>query len=398
MDIKKINLNWQERLLLGIWLLLPWAFYFSKAVISILLGCFVVMVLFEAKRMKMPGFLRSMTPYLIISFVVFISGLWTYNTRDWFNLWKASLPLIIIPAGFHINPELISRNRKMILNQFIWGGMALCIYIIYIYAGNSDTINNDIYKGGSIPLPMNHIRTSILLAIATLIGLASFLEFNHSIKRKITVLFFTLILFFGVHLLAVRTGIILMYVGIILLIIWANARWDFSWKYFAFGLPVLAIISFLVFPSLQAKWSYWVDDMGNLDSYSWTYYSDAMRLKSIGLGWKIGISHPIIGVGIGDLRDEMSWIFQREENVIASLYPHNMFITWFAGFGVVGLGIILYALGYMFYNTGMYKDPLFGSVFILFMISCLVENTFLGFLGCTSFAALTALSNDTLNG
>src|SRR5690625_5826571 len=42
----------------------------------------------------------------------------------------------------------------------------------------------------------------------------------------------------------------------------------------------------------------------SFDSYSWMHYSDAMRWKTNKIGWKIFLDHPLLGVGMGDVREE----------------------------------------------------------------------------------------------
>lgn len=374
---------WRKKFLVGIWLLLPWAFFFSKAVISILMGCLAFLVVTEVKEIMKRRFINCMLPYFMISFIVLISGLWSYNTEDWFNGWKASFPLIIIPAGYYIHPGWVDRSKRLILKQFLWGGLALTGYMVFVYLNNGGDIIHQIQQGGSFPLPMNHIRTSLLLALSTLVGLTFYLKCRKESRGSFFYLLVAVVLFSGVHLLAVRTGMVLLYIGIFVLLAWGSNEWKIPWGWMTFGIVGLVLLLFLFLPSFRAKWSYWIDDLKNMNSYSWSFYSDAMRLKSIVLGWKVGISHPLFGVGIGDLRDEMAWIFLREENIRASLYPHNMFITWFAGYGLIGLGGMIYALVQLFFKGRMYQSPLFATIFILYMVSCLVENTLLGFLGCT---------------
>src|SRR5690625_7585427 len=106
------------------------------------------------------------------------------------------------------------------------------------------------------------------------------------------------------------------------------------------------------------------------------HYSDAMRWKTNKIGWKIFLDHPLLGVGMGDVREEMTLQFLQRENLYTDHYPHNFWITIMAGTGVVGFLLVNIAL--ICIGIQMWKDdPVWFVLYMTFLGSCIVATTLL---------------------
>ena len=107
-----------------------------------------------------------------------------------------------------------------------------------------------------------------------------------------------------IHLLAVRTGLVIVYISVLALLIIR------LYKHFA--VKELVIASTLLIgtamalikniPTLQTRLSYMIYDWEMYREDKGTMYSDSDRIQSLKVGWHLFIQNPLIGVGIGDLR------------------------------------------------------------------------------------------------
>src|SRR5690606_21415673 len=132
-----------------------------------------------------------------------------------------------------------------------------------------------------------------------------------------------LLVIIGIHLLAVRTGLVLFYLGTVATFIFNKkfrTRQGIGWMVL-FG--VLVGVFLFTFPTIREKWAYFLEDFRNYESHSWWFYSDAVRWKSNLVGWEVFKSSPWWGVGMGDLIDEMHLQFYLMDNIRIREYPHN---------------------------------------------------------------------------
>ena len=102
--------------------------------------------------------------------------------------------------------------------------------------------------------------------------------------------------------------------------------------------------------------------------------SDTRRLKSIIGGWEVFKTSPIIGVGIGDLKQEMDKYFQSKGEDFV-FFPHNQYLFVLASIGIIGLVIFLFCMIFpIFYHQAYTFIPLL-SIQIIALVSFFVENT-----------------------
>lgn len=366
-------------------LLLPWALLFSEAFSSILVICISIPVLIFKDHISPKEVWKKYWPYFSIYFLLFVSGFWSADTERWLSLLRVNLPYLVMPVAFSIWPSFLEKHSSKILRQFIWAGAFLSVYIFFLVLSGAGA---DLGEGGYLPVPVHHVRTSLFLTVAVIAG------WNQLIlsKKRERVLYFgmVLLLLTGIHLLAVRTGIILVYISSVLLFfIHPDFRSGQRWIGIGMMLMVFVVI-YLGAPTLSEKLKYWKEDWQNFDSYSWMHYSDAMRWKTNEIGWEIFLDHPLFGVGMGDVREEMTLQILQRENLYTEHYPHNFWITIMAGSGVVGFLIVNIAL--LFMGVQMWRaGPVWIVLYLVFLGSCLVETTLLSSLGVICFVFTTLL-------
>src|SRR5690625_868614 len=186
-----------------------------------------------------------------------------------------------MPLAMSVWPSFLKTYSLKILEQFIWAGALLSLFVFFLVLSGEGA---ELGKGGYLPVPVHHVRTSLFLAVAVIAGWNRLIISKN--KRRIFYLGIMLLLLAGIHLLAVRTGIILMYISSILLFfLHPDFRNRQRWAGVGLLLMVFVVI-YLSAPTLSDKLQYWKEDWQSFDSYSWMHYSDAMRWKTNKIGWR----------------------------------------------------------------------------------------------------------------
>ncbi len=312
-------------------------------------------------------------------FTVLISGFWSEDMRYFSERLRIRLPFLLMPLAF---AWLVPISKKIYHTTFYFLIALLSLTMIGVlvhYSQDFEAINESLLRGKNIPVPMNHIRFSLLLAFSTIVGFILWKKEDFDKQWKKNSLMASIIfLFASLHILAVRSGIACFYLTVIML----GVRYIFlSKKYFlivallvfSIGIPSL---SYVFFPSIKKKVEYAFFDFEQFRAGNGANYSDAERIGSIMAGLKVGNDSPILGCGYGDLEKEVSIAYkevfpQEKEPKI----PHNQYIMTYAGLGTIGLFIFLFAYLFPIFYKKNYQEPIFLALNIITGLSFMVEGT-----------------------
>lgn len=381
-----------EGQLLGIFSVMLFSIVYSMEFLTSQAMFFLAgVVLFEKKGRKITlrkgnmDRLRSyvfLSPFWLISisfFLVLISLLWSENMKVGFRWIQLKLPFIVFPLLF----MMIANLRKELIFRLIYFLLVLmgltCIPVLFNYLVDYDAMNLLLSQGQHIPVPSNHIRFSMLMALAILSGGYLF-KSSYVLKYKqerwlIGGLVFFLLLM--IHVLSVRTGLALLY-GMFLFFILADfVRKANLIKNVALIIILIAgpFIAFKTLPSLQSKINYSLWDYGKYKEGRAENYSDSERIISIMAGIEIYKQSPLVGVGAGDLKDELRAYYKKEYPKLKMKLPHNQFVTVAASYGLIGLLLFLISIFSPLVYKNNYKN-LFFLAFNLFVFgSMLFEST-----------------------
>ena len=373
-------------------LLLPWGLFFFEALASIVIIIFALPVLIFARQVPLDQVLRQCWPFLVIFAIILVSGFWSRDTDRWLGMLRVNLPYVMLPFSFYLWPQFLKKRRRLFQRQFIFAGAALTLYLIYKLFFHGEEILTGIREGGSFQMPVQHVRTSLFLAVAGLFGWDEWLRHRWNSRNSLLYGMLLLVVIAGIHLLAVRTGLALFYTGTLITFIFNkkfHTRQGLTWMVV---FVVVVAVSLLTIPTIREKWAYFVEDFRNYESHSWWFYSDAVRWKSNLMGWEIFKASPWWGVGMGDLVDEMHLQFYLRENIRIHEYPHNLWITFLAGSGLVGFCVLNVALGQIFIQLKKHGELVYAVIIFIYMVSCLVETTLLTSLGAISFVVIGLLA------
>ncbi len=378
-----------------IFALIPFSILYSTALTSISLILLSLMAFIEVDH-KSPVFIGirkdivtnlknyiKSPPYLALNLLfilVLISGINSENTQELLKHLRMRVPFLFVPFGFFVLGQF-DRNRMLRYFYYLFIAMSIsAIPVIFNYIFNFDKYNELIRIGQSIPTPIDHIRLSIFLALSVGSGIILWLE-GYKIKYKFetnVILFLSVLNFIVVHLLSVRSGVGSMYLILIIIVLKEIPKRSKKIGILTFVfLMLVPIISYSFLPTFKNKINYMIYDLKMYNKGEGKSYSDSERIYSWIVGKEIIKDSPIIGCGIGDLKDQCKIKYHevfKEKNLTVK-YPHNQYIFTFAGCGILGLILFIIGIFVPILYKGNYRDTLFLIFSLTYILSFLVENS-----------------------
>jgi len=331
---------------------------------------------FLEKARQNKVFLVVTLPFLL----VLLSSIYSSDFDYTLERLRIKLPFLLLPFAFLVMPSLSKKTYYSLYYLFLLLMTAACIYTGINYLLHYDQIIEGMRMGQAIPTIGNHIRFSLMLALAILGG-ALLWHHQYFWKRngeRWLILAMTLFLFAFIHILSVRSGLLVLYLSIAFLAvryIWLQKQWILGSLVLA-GLFLLPWGAYQLIPSFKAKIDYSRHDLSMYLKGEGQMYSDAERLISLQVGWEIAKENLLFGVGAGDLRQEVKDRFS-DQHPDFSTYkmPHNQFMTILAGTGILGLAFFIFAFFYPLFYQKNFRNGLFFTLHIILFFSFLVENT-----------------------
>lgn len=327
-------------------------------------------------------FFKTPQFYLIafIFLAFFISGINSENTDHWMVLLRRNIPYVALPLVFFILPGFDDKLYKDLLYFFFWIMFFSSIWVSLNYALNYQEMTFNIGYAKPIPTPIDHIRYSLFLSFSSIIGIILYLK-NHFYKIKGEKIFLAIAIIWMIavlHFLSVRSGLICFYAALITLIFFyiiKAKRYKTLWLI----IPIIIIspiIAVNTIPSLKSKLGYSIYDFNKWKSGEGLGYSDSGRIRSITTGLDIWKDQPFLGIGFGDLKDEVyTQSVYKYGSDYKVLMPHNQWVLILAGSGI--LGLLLFGIGFFMpiVIRSAYKDEFLFFLGIILFVSFLVEAT-----------------------
>ena len=340
---------------------------FSRAVLSAGLIFFAVVSLLHGRiSQQLKNFFRS--PLLWSMSLLFvlpaISGVWSDNYSQWLQILRIKLPLLLLPICFAGENNLRFKDWTMISFVFLVLMFGAICQSSWGYVQNASAINAAYLKAYTMgtPLGNDHVRFSLLVVIAifTIIFLLVRAE-EHLKKNTRAVLFILAVIhIMYLHVLAVRTGLVCFYLGVIILLVWLlshHNRKSFFLLVLCLFLPVAA---YLIFPTFKNKISYLRYDLSFVQKN--TYLpgsSDGNRFVSIRAGWALLKQHPLIGVGFGDIEGETNKFYEANFLPMSEndkILPSSEWMIYGSGTGWLGIILFSFAILVPFFLKEVQKN------------------------------------------
>lgn len=330
-----------------------------------------------------------------------ISALMSFNVEESLNRLRIAIPLLVLPITFALLPPFSKRHSQELLSIFIYGMFLACLGVFINYSLHYEAMQQLLIVSKAIPTPNGeHIRFSLMMNIAIF---SSFwlLQERFCWKKtweKYLLIVVVLFLIILIHLLSVRIGIVVLYAGL------GTAVFYYILYQRRYIIGLFLFLGLLISPYLAYKYVPSVQTKINLTSYNWTMYqkgyigeySDTRRLLSYKVAWQVAQKAPWFGVGIGDLNEEQTRIYKTDYPDQEPMYPHNFFLTLYAGTGVLGLIFFLICFLFPIFYRKSYKNLFFVLFHLVIFLSFMTENTLLSAIGVAIYTFFLLLSANTV--
>lgn len=333
--------------------------------------------------------LKLNKPVLLLTLIFFmhlIDGVLTdflTNTDYFQGRLILKVPFLLMPFSILFLPKLSEKRFHFLILTFI-----LCSFYISLNAGlyyikNTDAVHEMYLRSKAIPLPLNHVRYSLMLSMSIFLGAFLYIKktyFYSPAETKIIAII-TLFLFVFLHLLSVRSGLLAFYI-LTVVVAFGYALKTKKYKLVSIALLIFAmlpVISYFSIGTFRNKVANTIEDVRNTKyEYYANFHSLTARVFSYKVAWHLIKENPLTGVGIGNLEREVNKAYIENFAEIqpkSRLKPHNQFFNYTTSFGFIGLALfILGFYGVLFFKK--YRSDIILLVnFLILTISFLFEST-----------------------
>ncbi|MCH2044843.1 MAG: O-antigen ligase family protein [Saprospiraceae bacterium] len=357
----------------------------SKFLMTLSMIVFIVAGLSNPKRKERWAYFVKHPAYLAttaIFFIILLSGIYTSNWENMAVRLRVALPFLVLPCSFALIGKLPKVYYTWIAQGFIAALVISSIGVLINYAINYDKIQLMIQQSKAVPTPnKDHIRFSLLLCIAIFMGISLLQNVAYRTQKLRTYLslFAILFLVLTLHILSVRSGLLALYLGILVWIV----QMIIQNRRFILGLGLLIslglapVLAYYMSPSFRTKFELTRHNIEIFREGNIGEYSDTQRLLSYVVAWEVAQKNIWLGVGMGDLHDEQKKVYTSQYPKLKPKYPHNQFLTFLAGTGIIGLLLFLIAFMTPLFYQAAYKDTFMLCFFALLFSSFITENTLL---------------------
>ncbi|MBW7912833.1 MAG: hypothetical protein H3C54_03830 [Taibaiella sp.] len=276
-----------------------------------------------------------------------ISGLWSQNLQQWSYPVSVKLPILILPLAFGLLPSFNSRQLTVftVISSILF--LSSVGYSMYFLVSDPAYYIEQYRFSKVLPTLAGHDYIRYSLSTALFIIWCFYMHKNLQSKwAKWFVGITIIILCIHIHVVAVKTGLLVLYLFFFCQAIYIAFR-----KKFIVGFGIIAIMAITAIsaykyvPTFEQKVNYFryswkVFEHGNFDSD----YSDIGRLISYDITFKLMPDYLVAGAGIGDLPDVMKEGYSKWYSKVPEfqqLKPHNQFMIVALGCGIPALLIFI---------------------------------------------------------
>ncbi|MEM1214887.1 MAG: O-antigen ligase family protein [Bacteroidota bacterium] len=314
---------------------------------------------------------------LLLIMLVPLLRFWPVDHPDYLlERLRIKVPFVVLPLAFVMLPRFDRRMLTTIFYTLLTCLFVTSLGVLFNYLQNYEVLTEILRRGHHIPTPRNHIRYSLLLAWGIVVGVHVYAEdwrLRYAWEPKI-VLGITLYLFFFIHLLSVKSGLLILYICLL----WMVLRWTAERRSLAYGLLALAglvlvpILANYLIPSFANKVDYFLYDIHQFLAGQGADHSDSGRLASYDAGIHVIQEAPFWGVGTSNIKAEITAYFQAHYPTYPQAFmPHNQFMYSWGSYGIIGAIVVYAAFLYPLFHRRNYRHHLFA----VFMLSMLVITT-----------------------
>ncbi len=377
----------------------------SKAVMSIgVIALFINILLDLNYKDAIVNFYKNKKLFSIslLFFASLVALSYSANVANGFNFVLNKLPLFVIPLAYSKMDKMTKNDFLFILNFFVFVIFFTSLVVLYKYLSHYELANISLKKGNAIWVPFNHIRFNIMLVFAFISSVylysqKAYFVFKIFPKFKYFFLFQSIFFFILIHILSVRSGLLVLYIILLVSIILFFIK-NKSYRFLSLGLILLIalpIISYTQIESFRNKIHYMAYDWEHVNSKQIGSNSDSRRIVSYRLGFQLLKKSFPLGLGTGSIQKEMAQLYAKDYADISlsnRIMPHNQFLYTTIDYGILGLIAICFTVFFPFLTLKNKRENIFYiSFWILSIIPLLFDISLEMQLGITFFALFSSL-------
>ncbi len=344
--------------------------------------------------------------FISLIFILYmISGIYSTDMGYYSEKLLIKIPLLFMPLGFASLKEIPRQYLLHALTAFIILVLFASIGSTVMYIMDFEKITENYKYAKVIPIPfeINHIRFSLMLASAIFGSFYLYTKNYFFFDGKIEKFLFLgtgIFLFIFIHILSVRSGLLAVYASLLVILF----AYIYQKKKYLNGILFLIlmistpVVMYMAVPTIRNKVNYMVRDVSLFfkgrergKGSRANDYSDVNRLLSIKLGIELGNTSPWIGLGLGDVKNEIFNAYATKYPRVQEgrrLIPHNQFVYVYMAVGGIGLALFCIFCFYPLFSKSSYSGFLFISTNVIFISSYLSESTLENQLGVCLFITL----------
>lgn len=328
--------------------------FLPPAVMSIAMMALVFLAIISPQKGRVWQVFKSTPALWSISglcILFAISGLYSDDKAEYIGRLQLYAPYLFLPVAVLAIPKFGKREYYSILSLFFWLIVGISIYLTLYYITHFEEMNEAYKRGQVLPTPIMHIHFSLMVVYCVYIGVQNFINRWHMIwpAERWLYLIGSIFLVIFIHILAVRSGMVTLYASIFIALLVMGIR---KKAYLKTGLIIASLVAIGILavvnvPTLQNKYRYTKynleeffrgNDIGRL--------SDSYRIVSVQAGLDIGNQSPLIGVGVGDVRNlTAEYVAEHYPDLAHITYsPQNQFVVIYSALGLVGVIYFLFMI------------------------------------------------------
>lgn len=358
--------DWRKQLLFYSIIVMMVSLFLSRAALSVSILFFVLVCFFhpDIKRQLKIFFSSPLLWSMSLLFLLpLLSGWWSADKKEWLNILRIKLPLLLLPLAFAAPFNFLKRQWQWLAAIFIILITAGTVWSMFHYISDMAAVHEGYLRAKSIltPLDDDHVRFSWLVAVAILS--AVWLWWKNQAQRNISIMLWLVIIWLIIflHILAARTGLFSFYIILFATIVWIGFKKNRVLYGAVLLVPLIAlpVVAYFVLPSFRNKVKYFKYDFGYFkDAHYLPGGNDASRIISLKAGWNVMNDNRTTGAGFGDISGEtVKWYANNYPEMQQSdkILPSSEWLIYGAGCGIPGLLVFTFAMAVPFFLRVRYR-------------------------------------------
>jgi O-antigen ligase len=321
----------------------------------------------------------------LLFLIYVISLLYTDNLRQGFFELEVTLSVLVFPVIFaSIDRQIFDMER---VNNIFLAFSAGCLFASLMMLGNaafkylnSDDLNAFVYYNLASGKHSSYISMyfSLNIAIITnyLLGRWEFLSFKISSALVILLVYFSVL----VLLLSSKAGILALIIVFFVFIIYSFQHRQHLVPGIILSILAAAFIfsAFYLFLPTMARFGEAFGSLSNFRNIKPdNTESTAERILIWDCAVKAGLEEPLTGYGIGDVKEELGMMYQKNQVEHArrlNLNAHNQYLQTFLATGLAGMITLILSLMLPFIKALSKRNLLYAVFLLLIGLNFLFES------------------------